>query len=157
MISVWVLVRWVHLLHALHPTGAAPVVRPALDADKRAMLVGKVGARYGVISVIALILLLITGYLTGERRAVDWTNLTASEYGTRLLVKLILVAVVAVTAFHTWYGRRIVALAGLPPEEKQSDQVIVERRRLHILSGSLSALNLALNLVIVWLAASLIA
>lgn len=164
MISVWVLARWLHLLAAITWIGGMlfillvllPVVRPALKPDDRAVLVGRVGTRYGVISLVALIILLVTGYFNGERRHVDWTDLTATTYGTRLLVKLVLVAlVVIITAVHTWYGRRIVALAELPPDEKASVSDV--RRRLQIVSGVLSAVNLVLNLAVVWIAASLIA
>lgn len=166
MISVWVLVRWLHLLAAITWIGGMlfillvllPIVRPALDPDDRAVLVGRVGSRYGVISVIALVTLLVTGYFNGERRHVDWTDLTTTTYGTRLFVKLVLVAViVVVTALHTWYGMRIVALAELPDEEKASAEVVGKRRRLQIVSGVLSVVNLVLNLTVVWIAASLIA
>lgn len=166
MVSVWVLARWLHLLAAITWIGGMlfilfvllPVVRPALDPDARARLVGRVGTRYGIISLVALIILLVTGYFNGERRHVDWSDLTATTYGTRLLVKLMLVSVIViVTALHAWYGRRIVALAELTEDAKNDAAIAGERRRLQILSGALSALNLVLNLVVVWIAASLIA
>ncbi len=166
MISVWVLVRWIHLLAAITWIGGMlfillvllPVVRPALDPDSRALLVGRVGTRYGVISVVALIALLVTGYLNGERRSVDWTDLTATTYGSRLLIKLVLVAlIVVITAAHTWYGQRIVRLAEQPPTVKETPEYLSVRRRLQIISGSLSAVNLVLNLAVVWIAASLAA
>jgi uncharacterized membrane protein len=162
VISVWVLARWLHLLAAMTWIGGMlfillallPVIRPALPPDDRARLVGQVGSRFGVISLVALAVLLITGYLNGERRNVDWTDLTASVYGTRLLAKLALVtAIVVVTSLHVWYGRRIVRLASVPA----GAEVAAERRRLQVISGMLSALNLVLNLVVVWIAASLIA
>jgi uncharacterized membrane protein len=162
VISVWVLARWLHLLAAITWIGGMlfillvllPVVRPALAPDERARLVGQVGTRFSVLSLAALLILLVTGYLNGERRHVDWSNLTATVYGTRLFVKLVLVAlIVVVTGLHVWYGRRIVRLAPGPT----TPAVVAERRRLQIISGSLSALNLVLNLVVVWLAASLIA
>jgi copper resistance protein D len=164
VISVWVLVRWLHLLAAITWIGGMlfillvllPVVRPVLSAQDRTLLVGRVGTRYGYVSVVALILLLVTGYLNGEHQSVNWSDLTETDYGTRLLVKLVLVGlIIVVTALHTWYGRRIVALAERAGVAKQSTVMDVERRRLQIVSGSLSAVNLILNLAVVWIAASL--
>ena len=166
MISIWVLVRWLHLLAAITWIGGMifivlvvlPVVRPMLRADDRALLIGRIGTRYGVVSVVALITLLITGYFNGERRDVDWADLTATGYGKRLLIKLLLVGlIIVVTIVHSWYGNRIVSLAELPAEEKERPDVVSKRRQLHIASGMLSAVNLALNLLVIWLAASLAA
>jgi putative copper resistance protein D len=166
VISVWVLARWLHIMAAITWIGGMlfilmillPVVRPVLAADDRALLVGKIGTRYGVVSFIALIILLITGYFNGERRNVVWSDLTATNYGSRLLIKLVLVVVItAITLIHAWYGRRIVAMAELPDTEKVLPENVSRRRQLHVVSGSLSAINLALNLAVVWIAASLAA
>ncbi|MEZ4521628.1 MAG: DUF4149 domain-containing protein [Thermomicrobiales bacterium] len=166
MTSVWVLVRWLHLLAAITWIGGMlfillvllPVVRPALAANDRALLVGRVGTRYGVISFVALVILLVTGYLNGERRSVDWTDLTATVYGTRLLVKLVLVAIIiVVTGLHAWYGQRIVRLVEQAVGAADQSGIAMQRRRLQIISGTLSGVNLALNLAVVWIAASLIA
>jgi len=160
--SIWVLARWLHLLAAITWIGGMlfilvvllPVVRPSLLPEDRAMLVGRIGRRFGYISLAALFVLLITGYMNGERRHVDWADLTATTYGTRLLIKLILVAaIVVVSVLHTWFGHRMVKLAA----GERTPEVMAERRRLQVMSGSLSALNLVLNLIVVWLAASLIA
>ncbi len=166
MINVWILARWLHLVAAITWIGGMifilvvllPVVRPALAPDRRALLVGQVGVRFGFISLAALIILLVTGYINGDRRNVDWTDLTATTYGTRLLIKLLLVGVIVIiTMVHAWYGQRIVNLARLPDDEKSEPWALAQRRRLHITSGALSAMNLILNLVVVWIAASLIA
>ena len=166
MISIWVLVRWLHIMSAITWIGGMlfillvllPIVRPMLDPDSRALLVGKVGTRYGVISVVALLTLLITGYFNGERRHVDWSNLTGTDYGTRLLIKLALVGVIVViTLVHSWYGRRIVQMADLPDDDKKLPENVKTRRQLQIASGALSAANLALNVAVVWIAASLAA
>ena len=166
MISIWVLIRWFHIMAAITWIGGMlfillvllPIIRPVLDPDSRALLVGKVGVRYGAISIIALIILLITGYLNGERRHVNWSDLTATDYGTRLFIKLALVGVIIViTLVHSWYGRRIVQMAELPDDDKNLPGNLQKRRQLHIASGALSAANLLLNVAVVWIAASLTA
>src|SRR5690606_14152225 len=135
--SIWVLARWLHLLAAITWIGGMlfilvvllPVVRPSLLPEDRAMLVGRIGRRFGYISLAALFVLLITGYMNGERRHVDWADLTATTYGTRLLVKLILVAAIVVEIGRSsWFGHRMVKLAA----GEKTPEVMAERRRLQV-------------------------
>jgi uncharacterized membrane protein len=166
--SLWTLVRWVHLLAAITWIGGQlfillvllPIARGALPRDERTLLFASVGRRYGIISWAALSLLIVTGVLNGERRSVHWTHLTDGSYGRILLAKLIVVAVViVVTLVHALYfGRRITEIAVQAKAVGRDDPALAaERRRLQIVSGMLSGLNLLLNLVIVWLAAALVA
>ncbi len=166
--SIWSWIRWVHLVSAIVWIGGQlfilivllPILRNALPRNERALLFAQVGRRYAVVSWIALLLLVATGILNGERRGIEWARLPQSSYGRILLVKLIFVAVViAITLVHALYfGRRITTIAARVQEMGSDDQMVAEeRRRLQIASGVLSGVNLFLNLVIVLLAASLVA
>lgn len=135
-------------------------MRTALPRNERTLLFSRVGQRYAVVSWFALVLLVVTGFLNGQRRGVDWTHLPDSNYGRILLAKLILVAIVIlITLLHALYfGRRITEIAERANALSSDDAAIsAERRRLQLLSGVISGVNLLLNLVIVLLAASLVA
>ncbi len=166
--SIWSWIRWVHLISAITWIGGQlfilivllPILKNALPRNERALLFAQVGRRYALVSWVALVLLVVTGILNGERRGIDWTRLPQSSYGRILLVKLIFVAIViALTLVHALYfGRRITSIAERVKEIGGNDQSIAaERKRLQIVSGVLSGINLLLNLVIVLLAASLVA
>lgn len=166
--SIWSWIRWVHLISAISWIGGQifilivllPVMRTSLPRNERTLLFAQVGRRYAVLSWVALALLVVTGVLNGERRGIDWTRLPDSSYGRILLVKLIFVTVVIlITLVHALYfGRRITEIAEQVREMGEGDPAVAaERRRLQIVSGALSGINLLLNLIIVLLAASLVA
>lgn len=166
--SIWSWIRWVHLISAISWIGGQifilivllPVMRTSLPRNERTLLFAQVGRRYAVLSWVALALLVVTGVLNGERRGIDWTRLPDSSYGRILLVKLIFVTVVILmTLVHALYfGRRITEIAEQVREMGEGDPAVAaERRRLQIVSGALSGINLLLNLIIVLLAASLVA
>jgi uncharacterized membrane protein len=166
--SIWSWVRWIHIMSAIAWIGGQlfillillPIMRTALPRNERTLVFAQVGRRYAVLSWIALTLLIITGVLNGERRSVSWEHLTDSGYGQILFTKLIFVAfVIVVTLVHALYfGRRITELAERSATIGYDDPKIAEeRRRLQILSGVLSGLNLLLNLIVVLLAAALVA
>ena len=165
--SLWALARWLHLLAAITWIGGQlfilivllPIMRGALPRDERVLLFARVGRRYGLVSWVALSVLIVTGVINGQRRGVNWAHLfQAGSYGQILGAKLVLVAVViVVTIVHAGYfGRRMTTLA---ERALASDDpaLAAERRRLQVISGVLSGLNLLLNLVIVLLAAALVA
>lgn len=166
--SIWSWIRWVHLISAIIWVGGQifilfvllPILRTSLERDQRTLLFAQVGRRYAVISWIALALLVVTGFLNADREGVDWTRLTVSSYGRILLAKLILVSIViAITLVHALYfGRRITEITErIQVLDTGNESAELERRRLRIVSGVLSGVNLFLNLVIVLLAASLAA
>ena len=168
MLWVWATIRWVHLLSAIAWIGGqlfivlvlVPIMRSALPANERTLLFAKVGQRFAVVSWVALALLVVTGFLNGERRGIAWGRLLASSYGQRLAIKLGLVAlVIVITLVHAlYYGRRLTALAEQARDAAAVDEADArERRRLQRASIALSAVNLLLNLAIVLLAASLVA
>ncbi len=165
---MWAWIRWIHLTSAIVWIGGQlfilivllPIMRTALPRNERTILFAQVGRRYAVVSWIALTLLVVTGFLNGERRGIVWSRLPDSTYGRILLVKLVFVGVViAITLVHAlYYGRRITEIAEQVQGMVEIDPAVaLERRHLQIVSGILSGVNLLLNLIIVLLAASLVA
>lgn len=166
--SIWSWIRWLHLISAIAWIGGQlfilmvllPIMRTALPRNERTLLFARVGRRYAIVSWVALALLVVTGFLNGQRRGIDWSRLADSSYGRILLVKLIFVAlVILITLVHALYfGRRITEIAEQVHKFGEDDPVVAaERRRLQVASGVLSAVNLLFNLIIVLLAASLVA
>lgn len=163
---VWAVIRWVHLLAAMTWIGGQiflvlvvlPVLRGALPSPQRTLLVAQLGRRFAVVGWLALGLLIVTGFLNGERRGVAWESLPAAQstYGRILFAKLCLVAVViAMTFVHSQIlGPRMARLAA--QAAGNDPQAETHRRRLARLSAIVSASNLLLNLVIVYLAARLV-
>lgn len=166
--SIWSWIRWVHIMSAIAWIGGQlfillvllPIMRTALPRNERVIVFAQVARRYAVVSWVALTLLIITGVLNGERRSVSWEHLTRSSYGQILLTKLIFVAfVIIITLVHAlYYGQRMTELAERSAVIGYDDPKIAEeRRRLQIMSGVLSGINLLLNLIVVLLAAALVA
>lgn len=165
MISVWVIIRWVHLMSAIAWVGGMifmgliliPVMSKALPSIERTLLFDKVGYRYGMVSSVALLLLLVTGYLNGQYRQVEWAHLMDSGYGQILALKLMLVAlVIGVTIVHSFVGRHITVLTEKARDLGAADgKTAVQRRQFQRFSIVLSVTNLSLNLVVVMLAAAL--
>ncbi|GBD15622.1 hypothetical protein HRbin26_00513 [bacterium HR26] len=163
---VWAAIRWVHLVAAIAWIGGQlflvlvllPVLRRVLPSAQRTLLVAQLGRRFAVLSWIALALLVVTGFLNGERRGVAWESLPAagSTYGQVLFAKLCLVAVViALTLLHGQVlGPRMTRLAA--QAAGNDPQAEAHRRRLARLSAIVSVTNLLLNLIIVYLAARLV-
>jgi uncharacterized membrane protein len=166
--TIWAVIRWLHLLSAFAWIGGmiflavvlTPVLRTSLAPTERALIFAKVGRRYALMSWVALTILVITGIFNAKRRAVDWWHLTDYEYGRRLHLKLEFVGVVIVlTLIHAFYfgpkleriAMQVSALDGPDPALER------ERRKLQIISGVISVANLAMNIFIVLVAASLIA
>lgn len=166
MIDIWSVIRWVHLLSAIAWIGGMlfillvllPVMRRAMPPAERTVLFARVAERYGVLSWIALSILVVTGVFNGEHRGVAWMHLLDGEYGRTLALKLLLVAVVIpITLVHAFYfGRRITRLAEQAKDVGDDPALAAQRRRLQRISGTLSAANLLLNLAIVLLAAALV-
>lgn len=167
-ITIWAVVRWLHLLAAMVWVGGMlflllvllPVVRRELAPQERTLLVARVGQRFERVSLLALLVLVVTGILNAERRNVQWGRLSEYAWGQTLHTKLeILGVVIVLTLVHTrYYGRRLERLAERAARGEVTGEALArEQRRLRIGSGVLSALNLLLTLAIVLLAASLVA
>lgn len=168
MITIWAVIRWVHLMSAILWVGGQlfivlvllPVLRKALSGTEFTLLFAQVGRRFGTFSWAALSLLVVTGYLNAYHRGVDWSRLLDSEYGRTLALKLLFVAIVIVlTLVHALYlGRASTRLAERARDLGAADAVAArERQRLRRISIAISSLNLLLNLIIVLLAAALVA
>ncbi len=167
LFSIWAVVRWLHLLAAITWIGGMifillillPVLRPSLPAVQRTLLFARVGRRYATISWVSLAILVVTGYANAERRQVPWSRMTEYSYGETLHMKLTLVGfVIPITLFHAFYfGKKMEQVAERVAEIGETPELAAERRKLQIGSGILSAVNLILNIAIVFLAASLAA
>lgn len=111
LISIWAVVRWLHLLAAMVWVGGMifmfivllPALRPVQPPVERTLLFARIGQRYATVSWVALLTLIVTGILNGERRRLDWLHLLDSEYGQTLHLKLELVGVtLLLTAVHAF-------------------------------------------------------
>jgi putative copper resistance protein D len=103
-----------------------------------------------------LIVAILTGFAIGEHRGVAWSALVSfpSAYGTLLIMKMTLVALILVlTLLHgRFIGPQLTELArSLDPRDRQ------RYRQLLDLSVLISTANLLLTLLIVLLSARLVA
>ena len=105
MVSIWTLVRFVHVLSAMVWVGGQlllsllvlPVLRRRLDPASRAPLTREVGIRFGVFTVaIFLPLQIASGIALAAHRGLTVGDLTEPGYGRTLGEKLTLFAVVLV-------------------------------------------------------------
>ncbi len=160
----WATVRWVHLVAMAFWLGGQlflilvvrPVLRRELDRPRQTALTASLGRRFSPLAWTSLGLLVVTGWLTAERRGVIWSTLLEPKntYGLILATKMLLVAILlALTLIHgRIFGPRLAALAQSPaPSHRQQYQ------RLLRLSIIVSTLNVVLTLVIVYLSARLVA
>lgn len=136
------------------------VVRPALrrhlDRPQQTQLTAALGRRFSPLGWGALLLAILTGLLTAERRGVQWLALLqgSSAYAHFLLIKMLLVGlVVLLTLLHgRLIGPQLSALASLPDPATRA-----RYQRLRRLSVTVSSLNLLFTLIIVLLSARLVA
>jgi putative copper export protein len=103
IITVWALVRFVHVVLAMAWVGGQlllsllvlPVLRRRLDAATRAPLTREVGIRFGVFTVaVFLPLQVLTGLALAAHRGVTLHSLAEPGYGRILGAKVILFAAV---------------------------------------------------------------
>ena len=165
MVWAWTGIRWIHLLAAMIWVGGQlflvlvlqPVLRRELPAAQRIQLVATVGRRYGYISWTALALLVITGFLNGVHRHLQWTALPTADspYAHTLLVKLGFVALVLIlTVLHGQVvGPRLTRFAA---STGSNPSTAASYRRTLRLSIVITSMNLLLNLIIVFLSARLV-
>jgi putative copper export protein len=159
MDDVWTLVRWLHLLAVATWLGGmiflgavvVPVVRASGGIARSRELVTAVGRRFGVVGGIAWATLLVTGLLLLDHRNVSVADLTDSDYGRRVLTKLVLLLLIGVVVvLHaTVQGPRV------RRAEAAGDDG--GRRRWQIVGGVMDAFMLLASLAALWLGASLVA
>lgn len=156
--DLWTLVRFLHVLGAAAWVGGmlaigavvVPAARAVGDRAAGRRVLTAAARRFGVLGALAWLLLLVTGLGLIDHRGLTVADLPDSEYGRRILAKLVLlVAMGVVTALHAlWQGPRV------RRAEEAHDPVAA--RRWKILGGVFDGFLLVASLAALWLAVSLI-
>ena len=169
LITIWAVIRWLHLLSIITWFGGMgfillvliPFVRsiPGLTSVDRTLLLLQVGRRYQSIAWLALTVTAVTGYYNADRRRVVWTELTETIYGRQLHLKLEYAGVVVILMLvHAyWVNRRLARVAEVEREVGADLELERQRRKWERVSLGFLVLNIALSMVVVLLAASLVA
>ena len=159
------LVRSLHLIGAAVWVGGMVMLGLAVGAARRTVadservaLFRALGRRFLVAGGIAMAVLIATGTDMAADRLGAWSDLTDTDYGERLLAKLVVVAgVIALTLFHSLVQgpalTRLRARALEHPEDEDLRRLI---RRKAARAGIVSAVNLVATLAILVLAARLL-
>lgn len=157
--TVWTLVRFAHVLGVAMWLGgmlflgliAVPAARATGDRGASRALIADVGKRFGKIGGAAWVVILVTGGGLMSHRNLSFGDLTSSDYGRKILAKLILLLLigVAVLVHGMWQGPRV----------RTADEVgdDVALRKWKMIGGMLDGFMLLATLVALWLATSLIA
>jgi uncharacterized membrane protein len=116
------------------------------------------GRRFLVAGGIAMAVLIATGTDMAADRLGAWSDLTDTDYGERLLAKLVVVAaVIVLTVFHSLVqGPALTRLRARALENPDDEDLQRRIRRKAARAGMVSALNLAASLAILVLAARLL-
>ena len=157
--TFWNLVRFAHVLGVAMWLGgmlflgliAVPAARVSGDRGASRALITNVAKRFGVIGGIAWVLILVTGNGLMAHRDLKFADLTSTDYGQKILAKLILLLLigVAVLVHGMWQGPRV------RRAEDAGDEAAT--RKWKMLGGMLDGFMLLATLVALWLATSLIA
>jgi len=153
-----IIILWVHLLSAVLFVGGSffmwLVVVPSSrlmtdDESERTQIVGKIAKRFGRITNIVLIVLVVTGIYNASWYLPSPSALFDTYAGSILLAKIILVVALLLLIYlhNVYFGRKIIQFA----REKKLDQLKVVRRT----SRLVSMVNLLLMLAILLLAVML--
>ena len=158
MDDIWTLVRFGHLLGVVLWVGGiilmgaviVPVARGLHDRATSRGIIQAAARRFGIVGGIAWVLILVTGMGLLDHRGIKMGELTDTEYGTRILVKLILLVLMGIVAVvhATWQG------PAKTRAEAAGDEATAKRLRImgiafdsFLLLGSLAALWLAVSLI----------
>ena len=159
------LVRSLHLIGAAVWAGGMVMLALAVGAARRTVaeperiaLLRSLGRRFLAAGGIAMVVLIATGTDMASDRLGAWGDLTDTDYGKRLLAKLIVVAVViGLTLFHSLVQgpalSRLRAAAIEQPDDQELRRLI---RRKAARAGMVSALNLVATIAVLVLAARLV-
>ncbi len=159
------LVRSLHLIGAAVWAGGMVMLALAVGAARRTVaeheriaLFRALGRRFAVAGGIAMVVLIATGTDMAADRLAAFGDLFDTDYGQRLLAKVVLVAVViGLTLFHSLVqGPALSALRQEAVAYPDDKDLRSEIRRRAALSGIVSAVNLVLTLAILVLAARLV-
>jgi uncharacterized membrane protein len=137
---------------------AVGAARRTVAESERVALFRSLGRRFLVAGAIAMAVLIATGTDMAADRLGAWSDLTDTDYGERLLAKLVVVAaVIALTLFHSLVqGPALTRLRARALEDPEDEDLRAEIRRKAARSGIVSAVNLAASLTILVLAARLL-
>ncbi len=153
---IW-LVKWLHLSAAVFWIGGmlfismvlAPRLGEIKSGPERMRLVSAIGTRFRNISWVAIGVLLITGITNLTLRGVDWSQLSQTDFGRHLMIKLTAVlAMLLLSAIHDF---------GLGPRATQlgmrggGPEFLALRRRV----TWLARINLLLGIFVIFLAVGL--
>jgi putative copper export protein len=165
LLAAETLVRSLHLIGAAVWAGGMVMLALAVGAARRTVaeheriaLFRALGRRFLWAGGLALLVLIATGTDMAADRLASFEDLFNTDYGERLLAKLVLVIVVIVlTAFHTFVQgpalSRLRQEAVAYPDDKDLRSEI---RRKAAQAGIVSALNLVATLAVLVLAARLV-
>ncbi|MGH2978584.1 MAG: CopD family protein [Solirubrobacterales bacterium] len=158
-------VRSLHLVGAAVWAGGMVMLALAVGAARRTVaepqrieLFRALGRRFLVAGGVAMLVLIATGTDMAADRLAAWSDLTDTDYGERLLAKLVVVAaVIVLTLFHSLVQgpalSRLRAEALERPGDEELGRLI---RRKAARAGMISALNLLATIAVLVLAARLL-
>lgn len=156
--DLWTLVRFLHVLGASAWVGgmiaigavAVPAARAAGDRAAGRRVMTAAGRRFGVLGLVAWVVILVTGFGLLDHRGLSPGDLGDSDYGRRLLAKiLLLLAMGVVTLLHAlWQGPRARRL------EESGD--LEAARRWRLVGAAFDGFLLIAALATLWLAVSLV-
>jgi putative copper resistance protein D len=158
-------IRALHLIGAAAWVGGMVMLALAVGAARRTVaeperiaLFRALGRRFLMAGGIAMLVLIATGTDMASDRLPDWGALTDTDYGERLLAKLVVVAlVIALTLFHSLVqGPALSRLRGEALERPDDEELQRLIRRKAARAGIVSAVNLLATLAVLVLAARLV-
>ncbi len=158
-------IRSLHLIAATIWAGgliflalAVGVARKTVSDRERVALFRGLGRRFALVGGIALVVLIATGTDMATTRLPSWGDLTGTDYGETLLVKLVLVAlVIALTILHSAVqGPALSRLREQALEHPDDAELQARLRRKSAIGGVVSSLVLVATLAILVLAAKLV-
>ena len=156
--TAWTLVRFGHLLGVAVWIGgmvflgavAVPVARASGGPEASRKLITTVARRFAPFAGAAWLLILATGMGLIHHRGLTLGDLSATDYGQKLLAKLVILLAIGVLALvhGLWQG----------PSVRRAEEAgdAAAARRWKITGGVIDALMLIGSLVALWIAASLI-
>ncbi|MEM3685456.1 MAG: CopD family protein [Conexivisphaerales archaeon] len=117
------------------------------EESQRTMLVGRIAKRFGLVSNISLIVLILTGIYNASWYLPSYSALLSTIPGRLLLAKVLSVALllIGVYSHNVYFGRRIVSLA----REGKVQQLNALRKKSRVVS----TFNLVMMIVILLIAA----